>query len=83
MYRYAEAVNATNVVNYNATRRRRARSLLQTAVAGSDQQLTLVSGQTLTFTESDWFLPHPVVMYANYAYGDQGGAEQLECICDP
>jgi hypothetical protein len=45
----------------------------------AEQQLTLVSEQTLTFTESDWFLPHPVVMYATFKTGDQG--RRIASLC--
>ena len=66
-----EAVNGTNFENPTAIPRRR--SLLSgDPVAPADRQVTLVSGQTLTFTELDWFVPHEVVMYANYRANNQG-----------
>ena len=66
-----EAMNGTNFENPTAIPRRR--SLLSgDPVAPADRQVTLVSGQTLTFTELDWFVPHEVVMYANYRANNQG-----------
>ena len=73
---FYEATNPTNVVNVNATRRR---SLLQTAVPPAERGLTIISGQTLTFTEADWYLPHPVLMKANYIDGDQG--RRITALC--
>ena len=68
-----EAINATDLMNPTAVAKRR-RYLLadNVAVASADQQMVIVSGSTLTFTELDWFIPKEVVLAGIWKDGDQG-----------
>jgi hypothetical protein len=76
--RLFEASNATGLVNPNATARRRAllqeesSAMTNVPVAEADRQVVVVSGSTLAFTETDWFVPKDVVLAGVFRDGDQG-----------
>jgi hypothetical protein len=68
-----EATNATNVLNPNAVAKKRRLLLADNVpVDASDLQMTIQSGATLRFTESDWFVPKEVVLSGVWKTGDQG-----------
>lgn len=77
--RLFEAINATALVNPNATATRAdatrvfdTNSGINVPVAETDRQIAIVSGSTLSFTETDWFVPKEVVLKGVFRDGDQG-----------